>query len=250
MLVDPGPESSVATLIEALGDERAARAAAHPHPPRPRRRDRRARAPLARLGSTSTSAARRTSSTRRSCWRSAGRLYGEDDMDRLWGEIVPVPEENIAALARRRDRRGLPRRLHARARLAPRRATCTRTGRAFIGDVAGVRIRRDHAHRAAHAAARHRRRGVARSRSTPSQAWDPARLRSPTSARTRTSRRTSTRLRAALRNAADWRATSTRTSSRARRRAWADNAPVLRAGSAVGPDVAGARALLAQAGRA
>ena len=31
-------------------------------------------------------------------WRSAARIYG-DDMDRLWGEAVPVPEENVVALA-------------------------------------------------------------------------------------------------------------------------------------------------------
>ena len=61
VLVDPGPESSLETLLEALGGRAAAGAAADPHPPRPRRRDRRAGAALARASrSTCTSAAPRT----------------------------------------------------------------------------------------------------------------------------------------------------------------------------------------------
>ena len=48
VLIDPGPGSSIQTLLEALGDDRAARDPADPHPPRPRGRDGRARAPLAR----------------------------------------------------------------------------------------------------------------------------------------------------------------------------------------------------------
>lgn len=31
-------------------------------------------------------------------WRSAARIYG-DEMERLWGEAVPVPEENVVTLA-------------------------------------------------------------------------------------------------------------------------------------------------------
>ena len=34
--------------------------------------------------------------------KSAARLYG-DDMDRLWGEVLPVPEENVTIAQRRRD---------------------------------------------------------------------------------------------------------------------------------------------------
>src|SRR5215217_7449278 len=30
--------------------------------------------------------------------RSATRLYGEEDMQRLWGEVVPVPEGNLRVL--------------------------------------------------------------------------------------------------------------------------------------------------------
>ena len=46
---------------------------------------------------------------------SAGRLYGEENMDRLWGEVAPVPEANVTALAGRRGGRGLSGRAHTRA---------------------------------------------------------------------------------------------------------------------------------------
>ena len=71
--------------------------------------------------------------------RSAARLYG-DDMERLWGEIVPVPEANVRTLA-------------GGEQLGPFRVAYTPghashhvaflhedTGTAFVGDVAGVRI--------------------------------------------------------------------------------------------------------------
>ena len=50
---------------------------------------------------------------------SAERLYG-DQMERLWGEIVPVPEANVKPLGRRRDGARHARRLHPRPRLPPR----------------------------------------------------------------------------------------------------------------------------------
>lgn len=70
---------------------------------------------------------------------SAKRLY-KDDMDRLWGEMVPVPEANI------RELRGGERLLDGRFEVAytPGHAShhvsylCD--GTAFVGDVGGVRI--------------------------------------------------------------------------------------------------------------
>lgn len=70
---------------------------------------------------------------------SARRLYGED-MDRLWGEMVPVPEANL------RELRGGERLLGDRFAVAytPGHAShhvsylCD--GTAFVGDVGGVRI--------------------------------------------------------------------------------------------------------------
>jgi glyoxylase-like metal-dependent hydrolase (beta-lactamase superfamily II) len=70
---------------------------------------------------------------------SATRLYG-DDMERLWGEIVPVPEENLRVL------RGGERIGDWRVEYTPGHASHhvsflhEPTGIAFPGDTAGVRI--------------------------------------------------------------------------------------------------------------
>ena len=70
---------------------------------------------------------------------SAGRLYG-DDMERLWGEVVPVPEANVRTLEGGETVDGF------RVAYTPGHAShhvCylhEETGRAFVGDVAGVRI--------------------------------------------------------------------------------------------------------------
>ena len=76
-------------------------------------------------------------------WRSAGRIYG-DEMERLWGEAVPVPEGNVVALAdgarfRLGDR-------DFRVRWTPGHASHhlvlldESTGTLFTGDVGGVHI--------------------------------------------------------------------------------------------------------------
>jgi glyoxylase-like metal-dependent hydrolase (beta-lactamase superfamily II) len=68
--------------------------------------------------------------------RSARRLYG-GDFDRLWGELVPVPEENVRVLEDRvLDLEAFPTPGHASHHvsfLAP-------DGSCFAGDAAGVRI--------------------------------------------------------------------------------------------------------------
>ena len=71
---------------------------------------------------------------------SAGRLYG-DAMEKLWGEVAPVPEENIVALSGGETiERGF------RVEYTPGHAShhvCyfhEGSGVAFTGDVAGVRI--------------------------------------------------------------------------------------------------------------
>jgi glyoxylase-like metal-dependent hydrolase (beta-lactamase superfamily II) len=97
VLIDPGPSSCLPTLLAALGDERPrALLLTHIH--------------LDHAGATGSLVER---------WpelevyvhkvgvahmidpsrlvKSARRLYGED-MDRLWGEMVPVPEERIRPL--------------------------------------------------------------------------------------------------------------------------------------------------------
>lgn len=139
VLVDPGPESSLPTLLEALGEERPrAVLLTHIH--------------LDHAAATGALVRR---------WpdlevyvhergaphlidpskllASAERLYG-DAMERLWGEIVPVPEANVHALS------GGEQVLGMRVAYTPGHAShhvCylhEESGTAFVGDVAAVRL--------------------------------------------------------------------------------------------------------------
>jgi glyoxylase-like metal-dependent hydrolase (beta-lactamase superfamily II) len=139
VLVDPGPESSHRTLLEALGDERPrALLLTHIH--------------LDHAAATGALVRR---------WpdlevyvhergaphlidpskllASAERLYGEE-MQRLWGEIVPVPEANVRVLTGGETVLGM------RVAYTPGHAShhvCyfhEESGTAFTGDVAAVRI--------------------------------------------------------------------------------------------------------------
>ncbi len=139
VIVDPGPESSSATLLRALGDW-APRAIllTHIH--------------FDHAGATGALLRRWPGAE---VWvhergarhlidpsklvASAQRIYG-DDMERLWGEVVPVPEANVRIL------QGGERLGPWHVRYTPGHAQHhvaylhepTRT--AFCGDVAGVRI--------------------------------------------------------------------------------------------------------------
>ena len=135
-----------------------------------------------------------------SCWRAPARLYG-DDMERLWGEVAPVPEEHIRA-ARRAARRSRASAWPTRPGHASHHVSYLHedTGDAYVGDMAGVRIPPLR---------------VTRSRPTPPpdidvEAWldsldtiealEPAaRSASRTSAASRRGRAARTRVRAALR---------------------------------------------------
>jgi glyoxylase-like metal-dependent hydrolase (beta-lactamase superfamily II) len=70
---------------------------------------------------------------------SAGRLYG-DRMELLWGEVAPVPEENIVTLSGGETVEGF------RVEYTPGHASHhvsylhEETGDAYVGDVAGVRV--------------------------------------------------------------------------------------------------------------
>jgi glyoxylase-like metal-dependent hydrolase (beta-lactamase superfamily II) len=72
--------------------------------------------------------------------RSAARLYGEENMNRLWGRVVPVPQANLIALEGGETVEGM------RVAHTPGHAShhvCyldEDTGDAYVGDVAGVRI--------------------------------------------------------------------------------------------------------------
>ncbi|MBA2545693.1 MAG: MBL fold metallo-hydrolase [Solirubrobacterales bacterium] len=70
---------------------------------------------------------------------SAGRLYG-DEMDRLWGEVVPVPEENIHSLSGGEEVLGFE--VAYTPGHASHHVSYFHSGsrRAFVGDTACVRI--------------------------------------------------------------------------------------------------------------
>jgi glyoxylase-like metal-dependent hydrolase (beta-lactamase superfamily II) len=138
-LVDPGPASALDGLLAGLGDQRPERLLlTHIH--------------LDHAGAAGTlvrrwpdlevwvheRGARHLADPER-LLASATRLYGED-MDRLWGEVLPVPRENLRALAggetlgpwRVADTPG-----HASHHVAYLHEP---TGTAFCGDTAGVRV--------------------------------------------------------------------------------------------------------------
>lgn len=139
MLVDPGPQSSMETLLEALGDEQPrALLLTHIH--------------LDHAAATGALVRRwpdlevyvhergaRHLIDPSKLLASAERLYG-DQMEYLWGEIVPVPEANVKPLAGGEDVLGM------RVAYTPGHAShhvCyfhEESGTAFVGDVAAVRI--------------------------------------------------------------------------------------------------------------
>jgi glyoxylase-like metal-dependent hydrolase (beta-lactamase superfamily II) len=138
-LIDPGPTASVHTLLEALGDERPRRLLlTHIH--------------LDHAGATGwlvrrwpdlevwvseVGAPHLADPTK--LINSATRLYG-DEMERLWGEIVPVPEANIRAFSGGEVVDGW--RVAATPGHASHHVSYLREdeGWAFVGDTAGVRV--------------------------------------------------------------------------------------------------------------
>jgi glyoxylase-like metal-dependent hydrolase (beta-lactamase superfamily II) len=138
-LVDPGPQSSMETLVAALGGDRPrALLLTHIH------LDHAAvtgalvrRWPDLEVYVHERGAPHLVDPSK--LLASAERLYGEE-MERLWGEIVPVPEANVTALA------GGEQALGMRVAYTPGHAShhvCylhEETGTAFVGDVAAARI--------------------------------------------------------------------------------------------------------------
>jgi len=138
-LVDPGPESSMETLLEALGDEQPrALLLTHIHLDHAAATGALVRRwPQLEVYVHERGARHLVDPSR--LLASAEQLYGEE-MERLWGEIVPVPEANVRPLAGGEDVLGM------RVAYTPGHAShhvCylhEETGTAFVGDVAAVRI--------------------------------------------------------------------------------------------------------------
>jgi glyoxylase-like metal-dependent hydrolase (beta-lactamase superfamily II) len=138
VLIDPGPESTLQTLMDEIED-RAPRALllTHIHLDHALVRA----FPDVQVYVHDAGAPHLIDPSK--LLRSASRLYGEDSMDRLWGEIVPVPEENVQVLSGGETVEGF------RVAYAPGHASHhvaflhEDSGWAFTGDVAGVRIDRD-----------------------------------------------------------------------------------------------------------
>jgi glyoxylase-like metal-dependent hydrolase (beta-lactamase superfamily II) len=138
VLIDPGPTSCLETLLDALTDTPRALLLTHIH--------------LDHAGASGSlverfpelevyvherGVAHMVDPAR--LLKSARRLYGED-MDRLWGEMVPVPQRNIRELS------GGERVLDGAFEVAytpghaSHHVSYLHDGTAFVGDVAGVRI--------------------------------------------------------------------------------------------------------------
>jgi glyoxylase-like metal-dependent hydrolase (beta-lactamase superfamily II) len=140
-LVDPGPQSSMDTLLEALGDEQPrALLLTHIHLDHAAATGALVRRwPELEVYVHERGAPHLVDPSK--LLASTERLYG-DQMERLWGEIVPVPEANVKALSGGEDVLGM------RVAYTPGHAShhvCyfhQETGTAFVGDVAAVRIPR------------------------------------------------------------------------------------------------------------
>ncbi len=138
-LVDPGPESSMETMLDAFGDEQPrALLLTHIHLDHAAATGALVRRwPELPVYVHERGAPHLVDPSR--LLASAERLYG-DHMERLWGEIVPVPEANVHPLAGGEDVLGM------RVAYTPGHAShhvCylhEESGTAFVGDVAAVRI--------------------------------------------------------------------------------------------------------------
>jgi len=138
-LVDPGPQSSMDTLLEALGDQRPrAIVLTHIHLDHAAATGALVRRwPDLEVYVHERGAPHLVDPSK--LLSSAERLYG-DAMERLWGEIMPVPEENVKPLAGGETVLGM--RVAYTPGHASHHVCCFHedSGTAFTGDVAAVRI--------------------------------------------------------------------------------------------------------------
>jgi glyoxylase-like metal-dependent hydrolase (beta-lactamase superfamily II) len=140
VLIDPGPESSVETLLAKLGDERPrALLLTHIHFDHAGASGALVeRWPDLRVYVHEKGARHMVDPER--LVASARQIWG-DDFDRLWGKVVPVPEENLEVLTG-----GETIERHFDVVYTPGHAKHhvsyfhRQTGEAYVGDMAGIRI--------------------------------------------------------------------------------------------------------------
>jgi glyoxylase-like metal-dependent hydrolase (beta-lactamase superfamily II) len=139
LIVDPGPASALESWLPALDEEPRGLALTHIHLDHAGatgvlvRRFPRLRVYVSEVGAPHLVDPSKLLA-------SAARLYGEDNMGFLWGEVAPVPEENIVALEGGEEVDGF--RVehtpgHARHHVS---YLDLDSGDAYVGDMAGVRI--------------------------------------------------------------------------------------------------------------
>jgi glyoxylase-like metal-dependent hydrolase (beta-lactamase superfamily II) len=140
VLIDPGPTSCLPVLLDALGDERpSALLLTHIH--------------FDHAGASGSLVERwpdlRVYVHERGAkhmmdpgrlYDSARRLYG-DDMERLWGEMLPVPESNLEILSGGEVIWDGAYQVEYTPGHASHHVSYLHDGTAFVGDVGGVRIR-------------------------------------------------------------------------------------------------------------
>jgi glyoxylase-like metal-dependent hydrolase (beta-lactamase superfamily II) len=139
VIVDPGPESSVDTLLDALADEQPrALLLTHIHFDHAGAAGALVREwPDLEVWVHERGARHLADPTR--LVESAKRLYG-DEFDRLWGEVVPIPQANLRVLRGGESRDGWDVAYtpgHASHHVSYRHQA---TGWVFAGDTAGVRL--------------------------------------------------------------------------------------------------------------
>lgn len=139
VIVDPGPASTVARVLDELGEGFEPRAIllTHIH--------------LDHAGGTGTllerfpgtpvfvhevGAPHLVDPSR--LWASAARLYGEDRMTELWGDVRPVPADVLTAIGGGERVEGFEV-MHAPGHAAHHVVYLSDEGTAYVGDVAGVR---------------------------------------------------------------------------------------------------------------
>src|SRR5918911_3551548 len=139
VLVDPGPQSCEDTLLAALGDERPrALLLTHIHFDHAGAAGALVRRwPDLEVYVHERGASHLADPTR--LLESARRLYG-DDMDRLWGEVLAVPEANLRVLSGGEQLFGGDFEVAYTPGHASHHVAYLHEGTAFVGDLGGVRI--------------------------------------------------------------------------------------------------------------